>query len=64
MVTLDGEEYLTGEEAAAALGIKRQRLYRQAEVARLIQLAPTSAEPASERSVAPEVPLAESWIRD
>ena len=85
MVILDGEEYLTGEEAAAALGvkretlyayvsrgflksyrqgIKRQRLYRQAEVARLIQLAPTSAEPASERSVAPEVPLAESWIRD
>jgi len=85
MVILDGEEYLTGEEAAAALGvkretlyayvsrgflksyrqgIKRQRLYRQAEVARLIQLAPTSEEPASERSVAPEVPLAESWIRD
>jgi len=85
MVILDGEEYLTGEEAAAALGvkretlyayvsrgflksyrqgIKRQRLYRQAEVARLIQLAPTPEEPASERSVAPEVPLAESWIRD
>jgi citrate synthase len=85
MVILDGEEYLTGEEAAAALGvkretlyayvsrgflksyrqgIKRQRLYRQAEVARLIQLAPTSEEPAAERPVAPEVPLAESWIRD
>jgi len=85
MVILDGEEYLTGEEAAAVLGIKRetlyayvsrgflksyrqgikrQRLYRQAEVARLIQLAPTSGELASERSVAPEVPLAESWIRD
>ena len=85
MVILHGEEYLTGEEAAAALGvkretlyayvsrgflksyrqgIKRQRLYRQAEVARLIQLAPTSEEPAPERSVAPEVPLAESWIRD
>ena len=27
MVTLDGEEYLTGEEAAAALGIKRETLY-------------------------------------
>jgi DNA binding domain, excisionase family len=61
MVILDGEEYLTGEEAAAVLGIKRetlyayvsrgflksyrqgikrQRLYRQAEVASLIQLAP------------------------
>lgn len=85
MVILDGEEYLTGEEAAAVLGIKRetlyayvsrgflksyrqgikrQRLYRQAEVASLIQLAPTSAEQAPERSVAPEVPLAESWIRD
>jgi hypothetical protein len=45
-------------------GIKRQRLYRQAEVASLIQLAPTSGEQAPERSVAPEVPLAESWIRD
>ena len=85
MVILDGEEYLTGEEAAAVLGIKRetlyayvsrgflrsyrqgikrQRLYRQAEVASLIQLAPTSGEQAPERSVAPEVPLAESWIRD
>ena len=85
MVTLDGEQYLTGEEAAAALGIKRetlyayvsrgflksyrqgikrQRLYRQAEVARLVQLAPTSEERAPERPVAPEVPLAESWIRD
>jgi len=85
MVILDGEEYLTGEEAAAVLGIKRetlyayvsrgllksyrqgikrQRLYRQAEVARLIQLAPTSGELAPERTVAPEVPLAESWIRD
>ena len=85
MVILDGEEYLTGEEAAAALGIKRetlyayvsrgflksyrqgikrQRLYRQADVTRLIQLAPASEEPAPERSAAPEVPLAESWIRD
>jgi excisionase family DNA binding protein len=85
MVILDGEEYLTGEEAAAALGIKRetlyayvsrgflksyrqgikrQRLYRQADVTRLIQLAPTAEEQAPERSVAPEVPLAESWIRD
>jgi citrate synthase len=85
MVILDGEQYLTGEEAAAVLGIKRetlyayvsrgflksyrqgikrQRLYRQAEVERLVQLAPTSEDRASERSVAPEVPLAESWIRD
>jgi citrate synthase len=85
MVIVDGEEYLTGEEAAAALGIKRetlyayvsrgflksyrqgikrQRLYRQAEVTRLVQLVPTSEERAPERSIAPEVPLAESWIRD
>ena len=85
MVIVDGEEYLTGEEAAAVLGvkretlyayvsrgflksyrqgIKRQRLYRQAEVARLVQLAPASEEQATERRAAPEVPLAESWIRD
>ena len=85
MVILNGEQYLTGEEAASVLGIKRetlyayvsrgflksyrqgikrQRLYRQAEVERLVQLAPTSAERAPERLVAPEVPLAESWIRD
>lgn len=85
MVIVDGEEYLTGEEAAAVLGvkretlyayvsrgflksyrqgIKRQRLYRQVEVARLVQLAPTSEEPVGDRPPAPEVPLAESWIRD
>ncbi|HZP39809.1 MAG TPA: helix-turn-helix domain-containing protein [Methylomirabilota bacterium] len=27
MVLLDGEEYLTGEEAAALLGVKRETLY-------------------------------------
>ena len=27
MVQLDGEEYLTGEEAAALLGVKRETLY-------------------------------------
>jgi citrate synthase len=27
MVLLDGEEYLTGEEAAAQLGVKRETLY-------------------------------------
>ncbi len=85
MVIVDGEAYLTGEEAAAVLGvkretlyayvsrgflksyrqgIKRQRLYRRAEVARLVQLAPASEEQAAERPAAPEVPLAESWIRD
>ena len=85
MVILDGEQYLTGEEAAAALGIKRetlyayvsrgvlrsyrqgikrQRLYRQADVERLMQLTPSSDEPLAGRGSAPEVPLAESWIRD
>jgi excisionase family DNA binding protein len=85
MVILDGEQYLTGEEAAAALGvkretlyayvsrgllqsyrqgIKRQRLYRQSDVERLVQLAPSSEERVATRAPAPEVPLAESWIRD
>jgi excisionase family DNA binding protein len=85
MVVLDGEEYLTVEEAAALLGvkretlyayvsrgvlrsyrqgIKRQRLYRQADVERLMELTPSSDEPLAGRGSAPEVPLAESWIRD
>ena len=85
MVILDGEEYLTGEEAAATLGIKRetlyayvsrgvlrsyrqgikrQRLYRRSDVERLMQLTPSSEEPRAGRGPAPEVPLAESWIRD
>src|SRR5262249_3619014 len=62
MVILDGEQYLTGEEAATALGIKRetlyayvsrgvlrsyrqgikrQRLYRQADVEPPMQLTPS-----------------------
>jgi citrate synthase len=90
MVVLDGEEYLTGDEAASLLrvkretlyayvsrgllksyrqGIKRQRLYRRAEVEALLRLAPSSAEepvgPERRRSArAVEVPLAESWIRE
>jgi excisionase family DNA binding protein len=95
MVVLDGEEYLTVEEAARILdvkpatlyayvsrgilrsyrqGIKRQRLYRRAEVEGLLRLAPSddADEPAgtmprdaleTERRV-PEIPLAESWIRE
>ena len=76
MVVIDGEEYLTGDEAAALLGvkretlyayvsrgilksyrqgIKRQRLYRRAEVAALIRL---------DRGVGPAIPHAEDWIRD
>ncbi|HKA61506.1 MAG TPA: helix-turn-helix domain-containing protein [Methylomirabilota bacterium] len=84
MVMLDGEEYLSGDEAAALMGvkretlyayvsrgmlksyrqgIKRQRLYRRSEVEALVRLAP-SAEDADARARAPEVPLAESWIRE
>jgi citrate synthase len=75
MVILDGEEYLTGGEAAQRLGvkpstlyayvsrgilrsyrqgIKRQRLYRRAEVDALVRL--------DRRTT--EIPPAESWIRD
>jgi citrate synthase len=84
MVVIEGEEYLTGDEAATLLGvkretlyayvsrgllrsyrqgIKRQRLYRRAEIEALLRLAPSTvvetpgAQPA-------EVPLAESWIRE
>jgi excisionase family DNA binding protein len=90
MVVIDGEEYLTGDEAAGLLGvkretlyayvsrgllksyrqgIKRQRLYRRAEIEALLRLAPSIA---VDRAAAPEgrgaqpteVPLAESWIRE
>lgn len=47
-------------------GIKRQRLYRRREVVELVRLAP-SAEARPERAgrrPAPEIPLAESWIRE
>jgi excisionase family DNA binding protein len=90
MVVIDGEEYLTGDQAAALLGvkretlyayvsrgmlksyrqgIKRQRLYRRAEIEALVRLAPSSSEEAAEAPAArasrpAEVPLAESWIRD
>ena len=90
MVLVGGEEYLTGDEAAGLLGvkretlyayvsrgmlksyrqgIKRQRLYRRAEIEALLRLAPSSPDKPSEspgvRSGRPaEVPLAESWIRD
>ena len=87
MVVIEGEEYLTGDEAAGLLGvkretlyayvsrgllksyrqgIKRQRLYRRAEIEALLRLAPSSAVEAPEgRAGQPaEVPLAESWIRE
>ena len=94
MIVLDDEEYLTGEEAARRLGvkratlyayvsrgvlksyrqgIKRQRLYRRADVEDLLRLSPGAAgepEAAALRSAPVEpvivwsIPAAESWIRD
>ena len=76
MVILDGEEFLTVDEAAALMGvkratlyayvsrgvlksyrqgIKRQRLYRRAEVEALVRL---------DRGGGPAIPHAEDWIRD
>jgi len=90
MIVLGDEEYLTGEEAARRLGvkratlyayvsrgvlrsyrqgIKRQRLYRRAEVEGLLRLAPSATRsgnviPLRARAPRPRIPLAESWIRD
>lgn len=87
---IEGEEYLTGDEAASLLGvkretlyayvsrgllksyrqgIKRQRLYRRAEIEPLLRLAPSTTGAAAGapegRGAQPaEVPLAESWIRE
>ena len=84
MIVLGDDEYLTVEEAAHLLGvkratlyayvsrgvlrsyrqgIKRQRLYRRAEVEALVRLAP-SVEPVAPRRRPADIPLAESWIRD
>jgi citrate synthase len=89
MVVLGGEEYLTGEEAARLLrvkratlyayvsrgvlrsyrqGIKRQRLYRRAEVEDLLRLSSGADVADATRSGEPlivwNIPPAESWIRD
>ena len=90
MIVLDGEEFLTVEEAARLLGIKRttlyayvsrgrlrsyrrgmkrEGLYRRAEVEDLLRVAPSGSRDEGRRSRprrrAPrEIPLAESWIRD
>jgi excisionase family DNA binding protein len=84
MVLIDGEEYLTVDEAAQLMGvkpatlyayvsrgilrsyrqgIKRQRLYRRAEVEQLTRMAPSTPDAAAARRL-PDIPLAESWIRD
>jgi citrate synthase len=84
VIVVDGEEYLTVDEAAGRLGIKpatlytyvsrgvlrsyrqgikRQRLYRRADVDALLRLAPSgTSEPP--RVPPAEIPLAESWIND
>ena len=92
MIVLDGDEFLTVEEAATLLGIKpatlyayvsrgvirsyrqgikRQRLYRRAEVEALLRVAPaggpalspSEADGARERHI-PHIPQAETWIRE
>jgi citrate synthase len=50
-------------------GIKRQRLYRRAEVEGLVRLAPSATRAANVIPLRPSmrrprIPLAESWIRD
>ena len=80
MVVIGGEEYLTVDEAAGRLGVKpatlyayvsrgvlrsyrqgmqRQRLYRRADVDALRRLEPSARAP-----VTPDIPFAESWIRE
>jgi excisionase family DNA binding protein len=80
MLVIGGEEYLTVEEAAGRLGVKpatlyayvsrgvlrsyrqgmgRQRLYRRVDVEALRRLQPSTGGVAP-----PEIPFAESWIRE
>jgi citrate synthase len=87
MVEIDGEQYLTVDEAARLMnvkpatlyayvsrgvlrsyrqGIKRARLYRRAEIERLLRVAPSAdiRRGRPRRAAADDIPLAESWIRD
>jgi citrate synthase len=76
MVTLDGEEYLTVEEAAALLGVKRETLYayvsrgilksyRQGmKRQRLYRRKEVAALVRLDRGDGPTIPHAEDWIRD
>src|SRR3954451_1265449 len=76
MVVLDGEEYLTVEEAAALLGVKRATLYAYVsrgilksykqgmKRARLYRRAEVEALVRLERRSFPDIPPAENWIRD
>ena len=83
MIVMEGEEFLTAQEACAILGvkpatlyayvsrgllgsfrqgIKRQRLYRRAEVEQLTRMAPSTPDDGARK--VPEIPPVESWIRD
>jgi excisionase family DNA binding protein len=89
VISVEGEEFLTVNEAARRLGVKvatlyayvsrgrltsyrqgmkRRRLYRRADIERLLELAPSAVELAGPRRAparrVPDIPLAESWIRD
>ena len=84
MVIVEGEEYLTVDEAAQLMGVKaatiyayvsrgilqsyrqgmrRQRLYRRAEIEGLTRMTSTARDQATTGRRLPEIPLAESWIR-
>ncbi len=43
-------------------GIKRQRLYKKAELDALIQLRPSNENPSSTDDNTPELPHAEDWV--
>jgi excisionase family DNA binding protein len=76
MVILDGEEFLTVEEAAALLGVKRETLYayvsrgvlksyRQGiKRQRLYRRSEVEALIRLGRGGGPAIPPAEDWIRD
>jgi excisionase family DNA binding protein len=80
MVVIDGEEYLTGDEAAGLLGVKRETLYayvsrgmlksyrqgikRQRLYRRSEIEGLIRLAPSTDTAQPVEVPLAESWIRE
>jgi len=76
MVILDGEEFLTVEEAARLLGVKRETLYayvsrgilksyRQGiKRQRLYRRVEVEALIRLDRGEGPTIPPAEDWIRD
>ena len=80
MISIQGEEYYTAEEACEALGVKlatlysyvnrglltsyrqgirRQRLYRRADVDALLNVTPVLRE-----ALAPEIPDAATWASE